>query len=194
MNKLIAITLFSLVVLIITSCNQQQTKLDEATKKEFLEKGKKATQALGATLVKQLSAQLKANGPAAAINYCNLNAIAITDSISEVLGVKISRLSHKNRNPKNEVDKNYFVVAEMIQHTLSLNEKPEPTLITEKNKTTYYSPILISLPTCLKCHGNTESDIAPEVLQVINKKYPNDKAIGFKIGELRGLFKVEFDK
>jgi len=62
------------------------------------------------------------------------------------------------------------------------------------NSITYYKAIIIAMPTCLKCHGETQTDISPEVLAVINQKYPADKATGYHAGELRGLWKIKMTK
>ena len=40
---------------------------------------------------------------------------------------------------------------------------------------------------CLTCHGET---LAPELAAAIAREYPNDQATGFKLGELRGAFRV----
>jgi hypothetical protein len=37
------------------------------------------------------------------------------------------------------------------------------------------------------CHG---SNIASPIAAKINKLYPNDKATGFKLGDLRGAFSI----
>ena len=47
-------------------------------------------------------------------------------------------------------------------------------------------------PPCLQCHGTPNQDIAPETLAAIQKLYPDDKATGFKLGDLRGLWRVTF--
>jgi hypothetical protein len=69
-------------------------------------------------------------------------------------------------------------------------EKPEAQVISQNNHFIYYSPIIIGMPTCLKCHGKPNEDIEENVLLVLNEKYPGDIATGFSMGELRGLFKV----
>jgi len=38
---------------------------------------------------------------------------------------------------------------------------------------------------CLACHG---SSVTPEVKKVIQHYYPEDKAIGFNVGDIRGAF------
>jgi hypothetical protein len=44
---------------------------------------------------------------------------------------------------------------------------------------------------CLKCHG---SEIDPKVAAKLEKLYPEDKAIGFKQGDIRGAFYVTMPK
>ncbi len=40
---------------------------------------------------------------------------------------------------------------------------------------------------CLSCHGET---VAPEVEQKLAELYPDDKARGYKEGDIRGAFVV----
>ena len=42
-------------------------------------------------------------------------------------------------------------------------------------------------PLCLQCHGEA---IAPPVAEKITKLYPEDKATGFREGDIRGAFVV----
>ena len=50
-------------------------------------------------------------------------------------------------------------------------------------------PILVQAP-CLNCHGSREQ-IVPEVLQIIDKRYQNDKAVNYQIGDLRGAVSIQ---
>ena len=47
---------------------------------------------------------------------------------------------------------------------------------------------------CLQCHGNKENDISTGTLTKINTLYPKDKAIGYGINQVRGLWVVEMIK
>jgi len=44
----------------------------------------------------------------------------------------------------------------------------------------------------LQCHGQIGKDIHDDVYKVIKEKYPQDKATGFKVGELRGIWDIKF--
>jgi hypothetical protein len=48
----------------------------------------------------------------------------------------------------------------------------------------YAKPILMQ-PMCLSCHGNSEQ-ISAEVKAKLSELYPNDKAINYEAGQLRG--------
>jgi len=54
----------------------------------------------------------------------------------------------------------------------------------------YYRPISL-VATCLACHGKLEQ-ISPSVLAAIRKIYPEDQAVGFQEGDLRGTVVVTF--
>ena len=40
---------------------------------------------------------------------------------------------------------------------------------------------------CLKCHG---SEMKPGIKAKLQELYPNDKATGFKLGDIRGAFTI----
>jgi hypothetical protein len=58
----------------------------------------------------------------------------------------------------------------------------------------FYKPIMISMPTCLKCHGKPNIDIDEATLKAIAEKYPNDLATGYNLSDLRGAWKITFKK
>ena len=52
----------------------------------------------------------------------------------------------------------------------------------------YVEPILLQ-PLCITCHGEV---LAPEIAARIGELYPADRAVGFNVGDLRGVFWVEY--
>lgn len=81
---------------------------------------------------------------------------------------------------------NYFA-------SIQQNEKLHDTLIHVEENMIYYKPILTAMPACLQCHGN-EEQIEPETWKKIQALYPEDKATGYGLNELRGMWKIEFGK
>jgi hypothetical protein len=48
----------------------------------------------------------------------------------------------------------------------------------------------LALPLCINCHGAKEN-IAPEVKVILGDKYPDDRATGFKVGDVRGAISIK---
>ncbi|HMP32309.1 MAG TPA: DUF3365 domain-containing protein [Saprospiraceae bacterium] len=180
------ILLLLTTVAFMISCSERKSHIDIA---------KIAVQADSLTieaqkqLLKNLSQAISDSGFVYAIDYCNINASQILSSVSDThQAVSIERLTDKNRNPSNHIagidDKAIF---EQFYNNL------KDTITIADDFVQYYKPIKILMPTCLKCHG-ASSDIPTEVLDRINLKYPKDLALGYKEGDLRGMWKVTLRK
>ena len=52
----------------------------------------------------------------------------------------------------------------------------------------FYKPIRI-MELCTRCHGDRAA-FGPELAEILKEKYPDDKAVGYRPGELRGMFVV----
>ena len=168
-----------------TGCKQNQSD------HEIIEKGAAISGKLLKALMAELNAEIQKNGVPAAIDYCSLHAIPITDSISRAEQVEISRVSHRFRNPSNAANKREI---EMIEKYISQQREGEellPQVVTEKGQKIYYGPILLAAPLCLSCHG-PYNEIDADVKNVLNEKYPDDQAVDFNLNEVRGMFKIRF--
>jgi hypothetical protein len=126
-----------------------------------------------------------AEGPAEAIQVCRVKAPGIANSLS-VAGVRMGRTSHKLRNPDNTAPD---WVSPIMQTFLDDPSSREPLAVgLADNRWGYVEPIMLQ-PLCLTCHG---SELAPGVAEQISELYPQDHAIGFEAGDLRGVFWLEF--
>ena len=63
-------------------------------------------------------------------------------------------------------------------------------VVKEGDVTRVYKP-LITKKVCLKCHG---SNLNPKITDALSSAYNNDKAVGFKEGDLRGVIVAEIKK
>jgi hypothetical protein len=137
---------------------------------------------------------MQAGGPLQAVNVCSDTAQQMSELYSETMKVKVKRASFKNRNEQNvpdEFEAKAIKLFEELKIDGELTAKSnlvETATIDGKEIVRYAKPILIDAP-CLNCHGS-ESQISNEVANVINEKYPNDKAKGYSIGDLRGVISV----
>ena len=126
-----------------------------------------------------------AQGPAEAIAVCRLKAPEISDSLSHD-GVRMGRTSHRLRNPDNASPD---WVSPVLEDYIKSEADREPRVVPLSNdRVGYVEPILLQ-PLCLTCHGET---LAPDIASRINELYPEDRATGFDVGDLRGVFWVEF--
>lgn len=133
------------------------------------------------------------SGPAGALSVCSEMAPQIAKEVATTHGVTLRRATTKPRNPKNAADDAEKAVLEVFAAALAKKEAPKPQTITNADgSTSSLAPILLGNPLCLQCHGTPNQDIAPETLAAIQKLYPDDKATGFKLGDLRGLWRVTF--
>ena len=174
--------------LLMTGAGCRQNQSDQ----EIIEKGAAISGKLLKALMAELNAEIQKNGVPAAIDYCSLHAIPITDSISRAEEVEISRVSHRYRNSSNAANKKEM---EMIEKYISQQREGEellPQVVTEKGQKIYYGPILLAAPLCLSCHG-PYNEIDADVKSVLNEKYPDDQAVDFNLNEVRGMFKIRFD-
>jgi hypothetical protein len=106
----------------------------------------------------------KKGGTDYAVEFCNIQAMPLTDSIANNRKVYIQRLSDKNRNPDNGIQTE---IDSMAWERMKL----EKTNFTEQDKNGevyYYKPIFIAMPTCLKCHGG-DNDITESTKKLLPK-------------------------
>jgi hypothetical protein len=142
-----------------------------------------AISALQARLAGRLLEELKAGGPAKAITVCRDEAPALTAQTAREQGVRVGRASHRLRNPKNAAPAwaESFVAAAAGQKAAAV----EPTVVNLGDRVGVLRPIGTA-GVCLQCHGPT-SRLSPDVQSYLAKAYPDDRAVGFEEGDLRGF-------
>ena len=188
--RVLSLTLLLLTGLFLSSCNQKNDIETEKYKAELGGYAKEYMMGLKSVLVKNM----QEGGAMKAINVCSDTAADMTQIYSEKNNVIVKRASNKNRNDNNKPDSfeekalahfSDLLNSGKLTNDISLIENVE---INKKDFVKFAKPILVDAP-CLNCHG-TKEQISKEVAEVINTKYPNDKATGYKIGDLRGVISV----
>jgi len=166
----------------------------EAPKAEQVAKARAAIKGLGGNLKKELVAALKEGGPLKALDVCKTVAPSIAADQSQAHGLQIGRTALKVRNPDNAPDDDERAVLERFVAKIEAGADPKTledarvvTLAGGDKVLRYMKAIPTAEKPCLACHGET---ITPEVKAEIDRLYPQDEAIGFKAGELRGAFTV----
>ena len=181
LNSIIAV----LVIVFLSACNNHNA-LTEEDKTALISLGDSIAIETQNVLLQNVAEAIQKGGTDYAVEFCNVNALQITDSVAQKYKTYIQRLSNKNRNPANVISSQMDSLAwQKIK-----SDKTDFVTQDEKGEVYYYKPILLAMPTCVKCHGGKE-DISRSTQKLIAEKYPNDKAIGYKIGDLRGMWKVQ---
>lgn len=141
-----------------------------------------AKDALFQKLSGRLMQAMSKQGPAAAIEVCQKEASKIAAEVSDAAGLRIGRTGVRLRNQTN--------VPPEWAKPLTEQRVDTPTFVTLSNgDAAALLPIKLK-GQCTMCHG-PEEQIAPVISDQLAKLYPDDRATGFKEGDLRGWFWVE---
>ncbi|MEW5838546.1 MAG: DUF3365 domain-containing protein [Pseudomonadota bacterium] len=163
---------------------------DAAAEQAAVQKSQEAMKEFGMTLKGTLQAAMKAGGPMNAIPVCHTEAPKIAAQMRDKYGVDIHRTSLKPRaTPPSAWE---MTVLEGFEKSKAAG-KPVAELVWKEVVEVDGKPTLRMMKAigtedvCLTCHGTA---INPEVQAKIQALYPNDKAVGFKAGDIRGAFSV----
>ena len=159
----------------------QRAADSRATMKEF-----------GKTLKGKMQQAMKAGGPLNAIGVCNTDAPGIAADISSKKGWDVGRTSLKVRNANNAPDAWETKVLNDFEKRKADGANPKKLehyeVVTENGKKMFrYMKAIPTGEVCTKCHGQ---NIDPAVKAKLKELYPNDKATGFKVGDIRGAFTI----
>jgi hypothetical protein len=162
------------------------TPVAAATATDQLEmQARQKTKALAGALQTELKASLQKDGPVAAIQVCHERAPVIAKQISAD-GWVVGRTALKIRNPDNIPDEwereTLSLFAKELAKGVSANKLSASAI---KESTYRYMQAIPTGGVCLTCHGE---NLSPDIAQQISLLYPDDKAIGFRLGQLRGAF------
>ena len=104
--------------------------------------------------------------------------------ITEKTGLQIRHAAVKNRNPNNAATETEAAIIRKFEEDKTLTEIWEKVEAEGKSFKRFTRPIFVE-EACLACHG--AKDARPEFIKA---KYQDDKAYGFKTGDLRGIISV----
>ena len=123
-------------------------------------------------------------GPVEAMDACRLQAPEIAVALSQS-GTRVGRTSHRLRNPANAAPE--WVSPILASYLADPSTRAPRSASLPNGRSGYVEPIFVQ-PLCLNCHGTS---LAPDVASKIKQLYPQDEAVGFEVGDLRGVFWVE---
>lgn len=179
------------LIITATSCSKS---LSDKEKKEYTITGKEIAEATATILVTNLSQKMKSGGVQEAVPFCNTMALPLTEEIEKKYDVTIKRTSLFIRNEENKPNEAEIIILNQYKKSLANNETLEPIIhMDNSDNPHFYAPIVLQKK-CLACHGAFGKEVTKQTDSIIKSYYPNDKATGFKEGDLRGIWSITFNK
>jgi hypothetical protein len=143
-----------------------------------------------------LEAALKKGGPSSAIGVCRDIAPAIANRISLEKGWKVTRVGTRVRNAmigtpdawEQQVLADFQARAARGESYKQMSRSE----VVEEPGGRYFrfmKPIPVQ-EVCVGCHGRA-ADLAEPVRAALTERYPHDKAVNYRVGDLRGAFSIK---
>lgn len=139
----------------------------------------------------ELQRALKTEGPVGAIGVCQQAAPAVTREAEAEHGWDVGRTALRLRNPDNAPDAWERQVLEDFIAQREAGADPTKLSVTKvvsrdgQPTFRYMKAIPLAEQPCTICHG---TNVAPDLRAEILARYPQDEAVGFEPGEIRGAF------
>ncbi len=156
----------------------------------LLEEARRVAAVLPPRLLAVLQQEIARGGFEGAITACRDTAPELAREASAESGWAIRRVSLRNRNPAALPDAWERAVLEDFDRRAAAGENPAALergeTIVEHDQPVYrYMRALPTQELCLACHG-TAQRISPAVRAQLAELYPDDRATGYEVGDIRG--------
>ncbi len=156
-----------------------------------LERGRIIAKAAKETLGKQLKNTIQNEGVPAALQYCNIAAYPLVDSLSKSYHASIKRTSLRIRNPEDAPDSLEKILLEAYAYNIANNQPTQDNILEYDEKYLLYTkPILTEGALCLTCHGSPGTQVDRKTVELIKVLYPDDNAMNHSMSDLRGMWSI----
>jgi len=169
--------------------------LTEAEKAQYTKQGQDIAKQVSVVMTSALTKSISDGGVGKAAQYCSYIAIPMIDTLAVQHGVSIRRTSTLLRNAKDNAPtgRESEVLAEYQKQKAEGRELKPLVESVDPHTVAYYQPIIVQ-PLCLNCHGELGNTLTEENYAFIKYLYPNDKAIGYALEDLRGIWSMQFPR
>jgi hypothetical protein len=165
---------------------------EQVNQGELKKEAIKLIKQFGGTLKPELKKAMKSGGPAQAIGVCSEKAPAIAKNLRDSSGWYIKRVSLKARNSSSATPDSWEQkVLKQFDARQAKGESAEKMAYSEIIDGKFrFMKAQGAGNLCLNCHG---AKVSPEVEAALKEKYPDDKARGYSLGQIRGAFSLAKD-
>lgn len=192
-SSLLVLSLLSLSLVFSAACfahsvdKSHDSSSAELKQALLQQEAKQRVQKFATTLKGALVSAIQAKGLAHAVNVCKEQAPEIAKGLSTD-GWEVSRTSLQARNSKNKPDAWETRQLHDFDKALKTGAAANELVATKINDASYR--FMKAIPTqqvCLACHG---THVEPKLLDLIQSNYPEDKATGYNLQDIRGAFSL----
>jgi len=160
----------------------------------WLDEARKVATSVPPKLVAVLIEEIDKGGPESAIAVCKDKAPLLAKAAADESGWSVRRVSLRNRNPRAVPDAWERSALEDFDRRAAAGESPatlEKAELVQENGVGVrrYIRALPAQQLCLQCHGSTEQ-LKPAVVERLRALYPDDKATGYAVGQIRGAMTI----
>ncbi|MCC6215872.1 MAG: DUF3365 domain-containing protein [Polyangiaceae bacterium] len=174
-------------------CQREPRRLDSVPPElqGRVDAARAATGELKKALSGRLQQAMQAGGPAAGIDVCADEAAKLTAGVASARGVTLGRTSHRLRNPAASAPRPWLrAYLDEVSSRPAAEARPA---VFDLGSSLGIAEVLPTQALCLACHGDP-AKLSPEVSARLRARYPDDRAVGFAEGDVRGVVWVEIPK
>lgn len=172
-----------------TSDGDVATEIPDST---YVAQGNRIAAATFDSLRTTLTKTISTAGIDSAIAVCREKAIPLTSVYAD--SVDIRRTALRYRNPVNRPDSLEESVLKKFEKNMAAGSASSPQALVVRNslgEVHFFKPI-ITQPMCLNCHGTPGKQVGDSTLRRLKDLYPEDRALDFQAGDLRGAWHIVF--
>jgi len=177
---------------VLSALVSTQTMASTADKQALKAEAISIVKQFGGSLKPELKKALKSGGPVKAIEVCSKKAPEIAENLSNKTGWTVKRVSLKPRNSNMAIpDAWEKSVLKQFDERQSKGESAEKMAYAEIVDGRFRFMKAQGVETvCMNCHA---AKVAPETEKALKQHYPDDKARGYSLGQIRGAFSLSKD-
>jgi hypothetical protein len=157
--------------------------------------GERAISRIGSTMVSEATTAVARDGAVRALSKCHLKEVTMTNGMVGGMPriVAMKRTSLKLRSLDNAPDPADQLALDRVK--VAINAGDAPKLLVQRidlangqHEWRVYRPLGMA-KVCAACHGPANEQ-SPQLQAALQEKFPTDEAVGYEVGEWRGLLRV----
>ncbi|OFW03295.1 MAG: hypothetical protein A3H96_19545 [Acidobacteria bacterium RIFCSPLOWO2_02_FULL_67_36] len=161
-----------------------------AAVRPFIQRADAAFTRIRSAHLTELAGTMRANGAAGAIGVCHLSSAAVMDRIRREEQIAVGWTSDRLRNPTSTPP---AWAAPIVRQKAGARAASVSGFYVDLGDRVGVLRPMPEVALCAGCHGPADK-LSPGVRAVLKDRYPADRAINFKDGEIRGWLWAEIWK